>query len=144
VVNYQVTVELTSMSPSGSPAAAGVSKPASGTTAFAAFAGQAIPLKDGLSSTVNIMIAESDNILLVPSRAISRQGRNTVVQVVTGTTTETRTIQTGISDSTNTEIVSGLNEGEQISLPTSTSSTPTNRPGGGFPGVGGGGFRIGG
>jgi multidrug efflux pump subunit AcrA (membrane-fusion protein) len=142
VVNYQVTVELTSMSPA-LPAASTASSSGS-SPAFAAFAGQAIPLKDGLSSTVNIMIAESDNILLVPNRAISRQGRNTVVQVINGTTTVVTVVQTGISDSTNTEIVSGLNEGDQISLPTGTSSTtPAIRPGG-FPGAGGGGLRIGG
>jgi HlyD family secretion protein len=149
VVNYQVTVELTALNPSaGLAAMAAGAKPAGGSTAFAAFAGQAIPLKDGLSSTVNILIAESDNILLVPSRAIARQGRNTVVQVVSGATTVATVVQTGISDSTNTEIVSGLSEGEQVSLPTGTSSsTPANaiRPGGGFGGVGGGGgIRIGG
>jgi multidrug resistance efflux pump len=156
VVNYQVTVELTLTNPSlpavatgsgAAPVAAASSQSAGGATAFAAFAGQGIPLKDGLSATVNIMVAESDNILLVPNRAISRQGRNTVVQLVTPTGTEARTVQTGISDSTNTEIVSGLNQGDQVSLPTGTSSsTPANsiRPGGGFGGVGGGGFRIGG
>jgi macrolide-specific efflux system membrane fusion protein len=115
-----------------------------GSGAFAALV-QPVSLKSGLSAVVNITIQEKNGILLVPNRAISRQGRNTVVQIVTGTTTEARTVQTGISDATNTEIVSGLNEGDQISLSTGTpSATPsnTNRPGG-IPGIGGG-IRIGG
>jgi HlyD family secretion protein len=192
VVNYQVTVELTSLRPTlstaaasalqsfaqnragaGTTAAAGqaagagraspgangaAAAPASGSaavgarpasgggTAFAALAGQGIPLKDGLSATVNIPIQEKDGILLVPNRAISHQGKNTVVQVVSGTTTVATVVQTGISDSTNTEIILGLTEGEQISIPGSAApAAPAGgaRPGGGIPGLGGG-LRIGG
>jgi hypothetical protein len=186
VVNYQVTVELTSTRPTpalavgtvtggarpttagsgqyagrsavgagGSPAANAGGSAAAGArpagtaatgSAFAAFAGQGIPLKDGLSATVNIPIQEKDGILLVPNRAISHQGKNSVVQVINGTTTVATVVQTGISDSTNTEIISGVTEGEQISLPTSSAAaTPATgaRPGGGIPGLGGG-LRIGG
>jgi len=173
VVNYQVTVELTSLRPTFStgavtgtrpsvPGGAGVTGNGSVASSFggsqsanatgsaagngllAGLAQQSTPLlKDGLSATVNIPVQERDNILLVPNRAISRQGRNSVVQVLNGTTTEARTVQIGISDSTNTEVVSGLNEGEQISISTGASSTtPANRPGA-VPGIGGG-FRIGG
>jgi multidrug efflux pump subunit AcrA (membrane-fusion protein) len=106
----------------------------------------AVSLKDGLSSTVNIMIQEEKDILLVPSRAISRSGRNSIVQVLKGTTTESVTIQTGISDSTNTEVTSGLNEGDQVLLPTSSTSSSSSINGvPAIPGIGGGGaFRIGG
>jgi hypothetical protein len=184
VVNYQVTVELTSLRPtlttgtlsssrtagqfpagaqaalagtgqaraSATPTGSPVPSDSPSTTAAAPRSGngggalggllQPVTLKSGLSSTVNITIQEKNDVLLVPSRAISRQGRNSVVQVITGTTTETRIVQTGVSDSANTEIVSGLNEGDQISVASSSSATPTNRPGG-IPGMGGG-IRIGG
>jgi multidrug efflux pump subunit AcrA (membrane-fusion protein) len=184
VVNYQVTVELTSLRPtlttgtlsssrttgqfppgaqaalagtgqaraSATPTGSPAPSDSPSTTAAAPRSGngggalggllQPVTLKSGLSSTVNITIQEKNDVLLVPSRAISRQGRNSVVQVVTGTTTETRIVQTGVSDSANTEIVSGLNEGDQISVAGSSSATPTNRPGG-IPGMGGG-IRIGG
>jgi hypothetical protein len=59
----------------------------------------------------------------VSNRAITRQGRNSTVQVLKGTTTEAVTVTTGIADSTNTEVVSGLSAGDQVLLPTSTTST---------------------
>ncbi len=175
VVNYQVTVELTSLTPllaSGTLGATGRSalptvqgsfqgrnpsvvsgnnstsatgnRTLTGAGAFAGFTQSPMTLKPGLSATVNIVTQEKDNILLVPNRAVSRQGRNSVVQVVTGTATEARTVQTGISDSNYTEVISGLNEGEQVSISSGTAATPTNnnRPGG-VPGLGGG-IRIGG
>jgi hypothetical protein len=131
-----VTVELTSLKPvlpalastgqkpvqiiTGNPAPS--SAPGSGAPSSLA----AIPdfsLKDGLSATVNILVQQQNNVLLIPNRAISRQGRNSVVQLVKGTTTEAVAIQTGISDSTNTEVISGLNEGDRIALPSSSSSS---------------------
>jgi hypothetical protein len=99
-----------------------------------------ISLKDGLTATVNVVIQQKNDVLLVPNRAISRQGRDTVVQVVNATGTEPRVVQTGVSDVLNTEITSGLKEGEQVSITvSSTSSTSsTQRPGGnaGFGGMG--------
>ena len=62
------------------------------------------------------MIQEKNNVLMVPSRAITRQGQTSTVQKANGTGTEPTTVQTGITDGTNTEIVSGLNEGDQVSI----------------------------
>jgi multidrug efflux pump subunit AcrA (membrane-fusion protein) len=142
VVNYQVAVELNSTTPQGGPTqrtstptatpASGAAQrpPASPTTT------PGISLKDGLSVVVTIPIQAKNDILLVPTRAISRVGQNSTVQKISGTTVDTVIVQTGLSDSTNTEIVSGLNEGDQVVLRTST--TATNAPGG----FGGGGLRI--
>ena len=147
VVNYQVTAELTSTQPvsptrstrsasqygnrttsgnSGTPRA----RP-SGRTPGAASARtpstnptmQSITLKDGLSATVTIPVQEKDNVLMIPSRAISHQGRTATVQLIKGTTTETQTVQTGITDGTNTEITSGLNEGDQVLIQFKTTTT---------------------
>ena len=121
VVNYKVTVELTSLQATG------------------ATSSQSINLKDGLSATVRIVSQRKDNILIIPSRAITRQGQNYTVQVVEGTGTQTRSVKTGITDGTNTEISEGLSQGEQIVYKVgSTSSTQTNTQGiQGVPGVGG-------
>jgi hypothetical protein len=168
VVNYKVTVELTSTrpvfstgtfqtstggttsgttprtlpsgitpNPSRTPGATPTRTPGatpSGTLP-AGIAQQTINLKDGLSATVNIVIQEKDSVLMVPSRAISRQGRTTTVQVVKGTSTEAQTIQTGITDGTNTEVTSGLNEGDQVMIQ-SIAATPRGG------GLGGGGIRL--
>ncbi len=167
VVNYAVTVELTSTQPvfPGRTGTAGQVQPQSvnsGTSASVDTSGaipntsplptgtprtttggnppagvvQSITLKDGLSATVNIVVQEKDNVLMVSSRAITRQGRNSMVQKVAGTGTEQTTVQTGITDGNNTEIVSGLSEGDQVSIqprPTSTTTTNQGRP----PGIGG-------
>jgi len=73
-------------------------------------------------------------VLLVPNRAISQQGNNTVVQVINNGVVQTATITTGVSDLSNTEVISGLTEGEQVVVP--KAATTTSAPGG----PGGGGF----
>jgi macrolide-specific efflux system membrane fusion protein len=104
---------------------------------------QSVTLKDGLSATVNIISQYKDNILIVSSRAITRQGQNSTVQVVKGTSTETRIVKTGMTDGTSTEITEGLSEGEQVVIKSSTSTTSStttrsNNAQSVVPGLGGG------
>lgn len=83
-------------------------------------------LKEGLTVTVSIVVEERNDVLLVPNRAITYQGIEAYVQVVSPDgTIEPRLIQTGISDSQNTEVTSGLSEGEQVVIPQTTTTTPT-------------------
>jgi multidrug efflux pump subunit AcrA (membrane-fusion protein) len=95
---------------------------------------QNFQLKQGLTGTVDLIVAQRSNVLLVPSTAITKAGTQSLVQVVTGNnTTEKRSVQTGLSDWQNTEITSGLTEGEKIIVPkgttttTSTTTTPQQR-----------------
>jgi HlyD family secretion protein len=118
VVNYKVTVELTSLT----PAIIGASASA-GTATQTSAAVQSVSLKDGLSAVVDVLVQGESGVLLVPSRAITKQGSNSVVQVVKGAATETRIVKTGISDETNTEITEGLSEGEQVQITLSSSSS---------------------
>jgi multidrug efflux pump subunit AcrA (membrane-fusion protein) len=102
-------------------------------------------LKDGLSATVEIISRQVTNVLIVSSKAITRKAQSYTVQVVSGTTTETRTVKIGMTDGTNTEITEGLSEGEQVtyivSSSSSTSSTNNNNRQQLIPGIGGpGGF----
>jgi len=106
---------------------------------------QAVTLKDGLSATVDIISQEANNVLIVPDKAVKQSGQNYSVQVVKGTTTETRAVKIGISDGTNTEITSGLNEGEEVTYTlsvsgsSSTSSSSKSSSQAVMPGLGGGG-----
>jgi HlyD family secretion protein len=99
-------------------------------------------LRQGLTVTVNVIIASRTNVLLVPNTTVTKAGNQSYVQVVTASgTTEKRVVQTGISDWQNTEITDGLTEGENILAPqgattTSTTSSSQNR-GGGIPFLGG-------
>ena len=72
-------------------------------------------LKVGMSAEADIVIAERNDVLLVPSRAITEDSEgNPIVKVVVNEQTEERPVVTGISDGFDTEIVSGLSEGEVV------------------------------
>jgi HlyD family secretion protein len=129
--------------PSTTPSAGSSSQSSSGASGRAAAGAITMPsitLKDGLSATVDVIIQQKQNVLIVPSRAITRQGRDSIVKLIKGNTTVDQVIQTGLSDSTNTEVVSGLNEGDQVEIQLSSSTSSTSSQAGGFPG--GGNFRI--
>jgi RND family efflux transporter MFP subunit len=87
-------------------------------------------LKEGLSVNITIVIQQKENVLLVPSRALTREGNNAFVQVLkTDNTKEKRAVKTGMSDWQNTEITEGLTEGENIVITKAiTSSTSTSTP----------------
>ena len=101
-----------------------------------------IELKEGLTVTVSVIIEERDDVLLVPSSAITTSGRQTYIQVLSPDgTIEERAITTGISDWQYSEVIEGLSEGEQVVVPQGTTTTPAtqqDRPGGimPFPGMG--------
>lgn len=82
-------------------------------------------LAEGLTVTVSILTAERNDVLLVPSQAITSRGRQAYVQVVSPEgVTEERLIQTGISDWQYTEVTDGLSEGEQVVVPETATTTP--------------------
>jgi RND family efflux transporter MFP subunit len=112
-----------------------------GSPTQAAAATTAIPstLKEGLSVSITIVIQQKNDVLLLPSRALTRSGRTTTVELVNanGTTTQ-QTVTTGLSDWQNTEIVSGLTEGQTVLIPTTSStSSTTTTPRVNVPGLGG-------
>jgi len=87
---------------------------------------------------VNIIVDEARDVLIVPSRAVTSRGRDIIVQVLEGEETVPRVIETGLSDSSNTEVISGLEEGEQVIVHSSTSTTfNSDNGGGGLMGIGG-------
>jgi len=92
-------------------------------------------LREGLTVTVSIIVDERNDVLLVPNAAIISQGGQTYVQVVLPDgTTEERPVTTGLSDWQYTEISEGLSEGEKVSVPQGTATTPTTTPqAGGMP-----------
>jgi len=72
-------------------------------------------LKVGMSAETDIVIAERNDVLLVPDRAITEDSEgNPMVKVVVNEQTEERQVVIGISDGFDTEIVSGLSEGEVV------------------------------
>ncbi len=99
-------------------------------------------IKEGMTATAQIVTQQRNNVLVVPNRAIKTQGRNRTVQVLLPNgTTETRTIQTGLTGDASTEVTGGLQEGDKVVIPT-TSTTTRGVPGAGSLGGAAGGFSA--
>jgi len=92
-----------------------------------------------------IIIDEKSDVLMVPTSAIETKNNEKSVTLVKGDATEKVKVETGISSDKYTEIISGLNEGDEVqikSLPTegfttSSGTSNTNRNSGMPGGMGG-------
>jgi multidrug efflux pump subunit AcrA (membrane-fusion protein) len=84
-----------------------------------------IHLREGLSVTVSIIIRQRSNVLLVPNLAITLQGGATYVEVIQDGEIQQRLVVTGLSDWQYTEIVKGLNEGEEVVVWQTTGTSAT-------------------
>jgi multidrug efflux pump subunit AcrA (membrane-fusion protein) len=69
----------------------------------------------GMTATVNVIYEQRFDALLVPNRALRRQGNDQVVDVLTpGGEIEPRPVQRGITNEQVTEITGGLDQGDQV------------------------------
>jgi len=84
-------------------------------------------LRDGMSATAEVIIERRDDVLMIPNRYIRGTLENPKVLVLVDGQQEERQITLGLSDGFNTEVLSGLQEGEEVVLPAAQE-----RPGGFF------------
>lgn len=112
-------------------------------------------LRPGMSATAQVVVGEADNVLKVPTSAVSGTGTTGRVTVVGADGSQTPTqVSVGLRGDTDVQIISGLGKGDQVqrsavSTTGSGGSSPTGgggnpRGGGGFGGGGIGGGGIGG
>lgn len=80
-----------------------------------------------MSANANIIINRKNNVLAIPSSSIINQNENTYVRVLKNKQIIMVPIERGISSETQTEIVSGLKEGDEIIVSLSTSPSQRNR-----------------
>ena len=110
--------------------------------------------KSGMTGTLDIVLKQASNVLMVPTSAVSGSAGTSFVRVMQDGQPVFRQVQTGMATSSYTEITSGLTAGETVVTgqytdgANSTSSNSTRGSGGplqggGFPG-GAGGFPSGG
>ena len=76
-------------------------------------------LRDGMTATAEVIIERRDDVLLIPNRAIRGTWENPMVVVLVDEQVKEREITLGLTDGINTEVLSGLEEGEKVVLPTS-------------------------
>ncbi len=103
-------------------------------------------LRPGMSVSAGITVAEKKGVLIVPNSVIKktdtgesfvqtqRQGTRRVPQTTVGNTLnlEQKTIETGIGNDTQTEVTSGLSEGESIVTQIISGGTSATAPSGGL------------
>lgn len=152
VVSYSVTVEvqsLQSMRPSGLNLQPSVPNSDNATAAPRtqrqfpqSGAGQSIQsqsvrqstqsatsqIKAGMSVTVSIVVAESNNVILVPNQAIIYNGAISQVQMMKDGVIETRTIKTGMNNWQYTVVTDGLAEGDQVVIPVASAAASSQTP----------------
>lgn len=71
-------------------------------------------LRIGMTTQGKVIIAEKNGVLLVPTTAIKKRGKDSIIQVLENGKAIDKAVQTGLADSQYTEITSGLKEGEQV------------------------------
>lgn len=105
-----------------------------------------------MSATANIILSHEDDVLLVPNMAIQTVSGQTMVRILKNGKITQQSVEIGIVSDTQTEIISGVNEGDTIITGTSTTTQSTTGfspfsafgRGGFGGGFGGGGNRGGG
>lgn len=100
-------------------------------------------IKPGISATATIVVNQVVHVLTVPTSAVHTTATGSTVQVLVNGAPQSVAVQTGASDPTRTEIVSGLNLNQVVVIAVVTSSVPSSGSGAGTV-LGGGGTRGGG
>ncbi len=124
-----------------------VASSSSSVTTYAVYAtvnGTGTGLLPGMTANLTIVTARKQGVTVVPTQAVQTTTFGSFVTTINAHDQQTRTrVQTGLSDVSNTEIVSGLAPGQRIVVTTpsaaATGGAGTGRGLGGF-GGGTGGF----
>lgn len=101
-----------------------------------------------MSASVNIITDVKNDVLLVPSSAVKTQNDSSYVQILVNGQPQDISIETGLSSDTQTEIISGLDAGQEVITTTiaPNSQTTTGQSQSPFSGLGnrsfGGAVRI--
>ena len=84
-------------------------------------------MKSGMSANVTIIIAQKKDVLIVPSAAVHTKGSTQSVSLapVGQATPVVRTVQIGLDDGKNAEVIQGLQEGDKV-VTGMRSSQPTS------------------
>ncbi len=71
-------------------------------------------IKPDMSVSASIITDVKQDILMVPSSAVKSEGGNAYVEILNGSALEQKSVRTGASNDTNTEIISGVNIGDKV------------------------------
>ncbi len=87
----------------------------------------------GMSAQANIITATKSDVLVVPTSAIQTTNGSSSVQIMKNGRPQTTPVETGISSDTQTEILSGIAEGETVIIGTVQNGTSQTQTSGSSP-----------
>jgi len=73
-----------------------------------------LPVRPSMAANLTITTKKKEDVLLVPNRAIQTLGRRKVVKRIEGGSVRQVEITVGLSNQSETEVISGLNEGDVL------------------------------
>ncbi len=73
-------------------------------------------IRVGMSATAQLVLAERENVLVLPTRAVQRYATRRYVHVLADGVRVERDVEVGLETATEVEIVRGLDEGEEVVL----------------------------
>ena len=76
-------------------------------------------LRGGMTATAEVIIERRDDVLFIPNRALRGTWENPWVEVYIDEQVEEREIALGLTNGIDTEVLSGLEEGDEVVLPAS-------------------------
>jgi len=90
-----------------------------------------VPIKADMTASANIITARKANVLLVPNRAVRRDGQGRFVEVIADERVIRQDVETGLSNEAVTEITEGLQEGVRVVVSAPRQSPFAPKPSGG-------------
>ncbi|KGQ29738.1 ABC transporter substrate-binding protein [Gallibacterium genomosp. 2] len=79
-------------------------------------------LQIGMTTQNTIITAQKQHVLVVPTLAIQKRNGQNSVQILDGDKVVEKIVQIGLHDDINTEILSGLNEGDKVIISQSSAN----------------------
>jgi HlyD family secretion protein len=88
-----------------------------------------LPVRLGMTTILNIVVASADNALLVPNQAVSadrQANKYYVTRLLPDGTIQRLEVRIGLQNDSETQIVQGVNAGDKLVLPQITGTTTTS------------------
>lgn len=79
-----------------------------------------------MNVNANIILTQKHNIITIPSSTIQIQDEQPYIRILKNNAIKQVFIKTGISDNTNTEVLSGIKEGDQVVISTINNQQSSN------------------
>lgn len=97
-----------------------------------------VDIYPNMAVSVEIITDIKSDVILIPSSAIQSNGESLTVQIMKDKTPTTVEVEVGSSNDSQTEVTSGINEGDEVvtSVITATNSTSSNSTTSPFSGIG--------